>query len=404
MHWIWDNKQWLFSGVAVAAIAFFYRLLFHRPSPGNSNVVSADRNSSLIGSPQASGSNITQNIHIGVPSAPTHLAQSTNTYSESPTLDEIYEQVKRLPVYQQSLVKDSFLGLKVRWAVKFADLKTVSDAERQLWKIDATHDLLADSSESCGIRVHVDIDRFPRLKVLHKGTPIQVAGEIDFVSDDARFVRLKHGDITFDDFCPGVRKGIAWEAAQTWGDLSAGPAPGCISEIRFDYLPERDPENEGWELVMDQRPDRPTFSVASDPPGDDKCLCIRGTGYRLDYKTELGESSCKTVQYSAKLGDSDASVVYAQVRMVSRDGQIEWDGWIGHKFDTTRSTKKLDDGEWTLRDPGTLLPNTKWRSFAWSLPEEVERTFGKGGVWFYKRLLRIRLRGPLSVTPIRLLE
>jgi len=154
---------------------------------------------------------------------------------------------------------------------------------------------------------------------------------------------------------------------------------------------------------MDQGPDRPAFSLADDAPCTDKCLFVQGTGYRLDYRGDMQESSCKIVEYSAKLADPDASVIYAQVRMGSKDGRVEKDGWIGHKFGTARSARKLDDREWTLADPGVQLPNTGWRLFSWSLPEEVERTFGPDG-WVYKRLLRIRLRGPLSITPIRLYE
>src|SRR5690242_21914815 len=44
-----------------------------------------------------------------------------------------------------------------------------------------------------------------------------------------------------------------------------------IAEIRFDYLPDRSPEQEGWELVNDQGPNRPAFSLAGDPPITAKC-------------------------------------------------------------------------------------------------------------------------------------
>jgi hypothetical protein len=169
-----------------------------------------------------------------------------------------------------------------------------------------------------------------------------------------------------------------------------------LSEIRFDYLPERSPEERGWELVMDQGTIRPTFSLG-DTLDADKCLYLGGAGYRLDYRLELHESLCRAVGYSAKLKDPDTSVVYAQVRMTSKDGNGDKDGWIGHKFDTTAGSKKLDAGEWTLTDPGKPLTKTGWRSFRWSLQEEVERTFGADGGWVYKRLLRIRLRGTLSI-------
>jgi hypothetical protein len=299
------------------------------------------------------------------------------------------------------LTKDSFLGLKVRWRVVFVDLKGLSDAERAFSKLQTIYELSARFSERCGVRARVDIARFPRLKILHEDTPIQIAGEINYVSDDGRITRLKEAVVTFDDFGPVHNEPT--RTASELGFLRDGKIKEGISEIRFDYLPERTPEEEGWELVMDQGPNRPRFELRSNPVSADKSLRVVGTGYRLDWSRELPER-CRTVQYSADLEDNDASLIYAQVRMGSREGRPDKDGWIAHKFDTTRNAIKLNEGEWTLTDPGTQLVNSRWRLFTWSLAEEVERTFGADRKWFYKRLLRIRLRGPLSITPIRLLE
>src|SRR6185312_3062224 len=133
----------------------------------------------------------------------------------------------------------------------------------------------------------------------------------------------------------------------------------------------------------DQEPNPPTLTLAGDPPGPAKCLYVRGSGYRLDYRPELHESLCKTVEYSAKLGNPDSSVVYAQVRM-GTDGQPDRDGWIAHKFDTTAGTRKENSVEWTILLSGEALSKSGWRSFTWSLPDEVKRTFGNEGGWVYK--------------------
>ena len=39
-----------------------------------------------------------------------------------------------------------------------------------------------------------------------------------------------------------------------------------IAEIRFDYLPERSTEQNGWELVVEQGNTHPTYSLAGDCP------------------------------------------------------------------------------------------------------------------------------------------
>src|SRR5271165_6260179 len=128
MRWIWNNKEWLFSGAAVAVIAgaigLFYRRFPRRPAPGGLNAVSADRNGSVIGSPQASGSNINQTIHIGDNFSLPQPGPITQPYSQRPSPDEIRENLEKLPVYQRALTKDSFLGLKVLWEVVFTNLES----------------------------------------------------------------------------------------------------------------------------------------------------------------------------------------------------------------------------------------------------------------------------------------
>ena len=212
-------------------------------------------------------------------------------------------------------------------------------------------------------------------------------------------MRLKGADISFDEIGVNARDDHAENQA-----VDSGRAAQQESEIRFDYLPGRGPDQEGWELVMDQGPNRPVFSIAADAPIATKCLSVQGFGYRLDYVRQPSESPCETVQFAARLWDVELSVVYAYVQMASRDGGVEKNGWIAHKLGPMHSVARLDAGEWTLTTPGTPLAATKWRSFRWVLSEEVERTFGTDGGWMYKRLMRLRLRGPISITPIRLLE
>jgi len=280
MRWVWDNKEWLFSGVAVVAIAGLigglYRWL-HRPKPTSPNALSIGRDGSVIGSPQASGSNITQTINIVSP-IPQQAQRSFDAYSPHPSPDEIRESLERLPVYQRGLNKDSFVGLKVRWWAAFENLIRMGDAERSVFRTDATHDLSARFSDRSRIRAHVDIVRIPRLKILHEGAQIQIAGEIEYLSDDGRVIRLRGADVMLDELAREVR-----DESSSLGEGDPGPAARCVGEIRFDYLPGRSPEQEGWELAMDQEPSRPVFSLATDPPAAEKCLCVQGSGYRLDY-------------------------------------------------------------------------------------------------------------------------
>jgi hypothetical protein len=89
--------------------------------------------------------------------------------------------------------------------------------------------------------------------------------------------------------------------------------------------------------------------------------------------------------------------------MSSQDGASDKDGWIAYRFEAAALPKKDRDNEWILKAEGKPLNQPGWRSFRWPLAEEVARTFGTEG-WVYKRLLRIRPRGTLSISPIRLLD
>jgi hypothetical protein len=136
MNWLWANKEWVFSGAGVAILGLFYGLFF-RPRPaGNSGQVSADRNSSVLGSPVASGSNISQIVNI-VTAAPSSSPPPTKAYPEKPGPDEIHAQLESLPVFQRKAAKESYVGLKVRWPVTLVDLKELPPTLR--WKPEHSH-------------------------------------------------------------------------------------------------------------------------------------------------------------------------------------------------------------------------------------------------------------------------
>jgi hypothetical protein len=56
--------------------------------------------------------------------------------------------------------------------------------------------------------------------------------------------------------------------------------------------------------------------------------------------------------------------------------------------------------EWKVALRGTNLGNG-WKAFEVSLPDQGRRSFGKDGR-LYRRLFRIRIRGSLAISPIKL--
>jgi hypothetical protein len=195
VNWLLVNKEWVFSGAGVAAVGALIALFFRRGSEGHRSAISADRNSSVLGSPVASGSNISQTVNIVTTLSP--APQQGITYSDTPSPSDIRKQLRALPLFQRKAVASSYLGLKVRWKGTLAQLEELPPHYNQVSDSgDATHDLrLRDEGLGDMVRTYVNIERFPRLKISHEGTRIEIFGTISYVSDLGA-IRLKDGDIS----------------------------------------------------------------------------------------------------------------------------------------------------------------------------------------------------------------
>jgi|ERR1700731_3078008 len=197
MNWLLANKEWIFSGIGVALLGLLYAVFFRPRSIGASGQVSADRQSSMTGSPLASGSNISQTVNIVTMSHPPTPGPDV-AYSETPSPYEIKKQLLALPVFQRKAAASSYLGLRVRWKGTLLELDELWPHYNKVASSgDATHDLYLLGEDKGGIvKMYVNIERFPRLKISHEGTGIQVSGTIGHVSESGA-VRLKDADITF---------------------------------------------------------------------------------------------------------------------------------------------------------------------------------------------------------------
>jgi hypothetical protein len=197
MNWLLANKTWIFSGVGVAVLGFFVRKFFQR-AKGHSVAVSANR-SSVVGSPVASGSNISQIVNLTTvkpaPTAP-HIKEG---YSEKPTPADIENQLESLPAFQRNKIRDDYVGLKVSWPVRFSSLIALDEFSRKWRTVDHTHTILVhyDTSIAQVIGGQVDIERFPRLKFTHDGTRLRISGTISEVALTGN-VTLKDVEIEFE--------------------------------------------------------------------------------------------------------------------------------------------------------------------------------------------------------------
>jgi len=199
MNWLWANKEWVFSGIGVVFLGLLVRILLRPRAVGQSGIVSADRNSSVLGSPVASGSNISQTVSIVLNGTRSTPPQTKIPYAAKPTPKEIRAQLNALPLFQKKGATESYVGLNVRWPVTLEYLSEIGEWRRKEFKIDFTHTLEANFEDYEGVvRTEVNIERFPRLKISHKGSPMEISGTVSNVSEGGT-VTLRDADITFDE-------------------------------------------------------------------------------------------------------------------------------------------------------------------------------------------------------------
>lgn len=194
MDWILANKEWVFSGVGVAIVGSFIALFFRRRTAGSTHNVSTVKARSMIGSPVATGSNISQNVSITL--ATPQSAQFVE-YSPRPAPREIFSQLSSLPVFQQADAAEAYKGIKVRWSAEFWTMEDIRLCFGYEPIGDTTHFVLLNAEKRSElIRVPVNIERIPRLKVTHRGTKMEVRGTIQEVKAS---ILLKDATLSFVD-------------------------------------------------------------------------------------------------------------------------------------------------------------------------------------------------------------
>lgn len=169
-----------------------------------------------------------------------------------------------------------------------------------------------------------------------------------------------------------------------------------VGKIDFDYLPAT-PTNHGWDLKVDLGELLPELSAALDTPIPGSLLISSKGRYRLDYEVGPSGSLCNFVEFALK--PTNGSIVYANIKVRSRDGSESADVWLAHTIGIEQP-KRLGPIEWQVSVGGEVLDN-EWLLLKLSISDEVHNTFGRDG-WVYQSLLRVRLRGSMSISPITL--
>ena len=192
--------QWLFDGVGGAVVvalgAWILRRAFKSADvPVTTVRVRASENASLVGSPVATGSNITQVVNLGLASPPNdELAH----YSPTPRPSDIKQRLRAMTPYERHLVSasSSYQGHRVAWPVEFLGVSIPKDSET----CRASFYYRADNDKPWDyviVFADVDLSKYPRLKSVFEGEQLSLAGTIESVDLDGNQITLKDVRITF---------------------------------------------------------------------------------------------------------------------------------------------------------------------------------------------------------------
>jgi len=168
-------------------------------------------------------------------------------------------------------------------------------------------------------------------------------------------------------------------------------------EIVFGYLPSS-PLSNGWKLAYRDTEAEPTFASPSDVPGACGLSMDVKHKYAIDYELPQRTQLANELELAIKY-DADA-MFYIIVNVTSRDGSQRDYGWLNIRLGNAPSRQHKDyPKEFVVFVTAERLGNG-WVRMRLRLPEIVRAAMGSRG-WVYDSVKAIRLRGCISVSPIK---
>jgi hypothetical protein len=187
--------------------------------------------------------------------------------------------------------------------------------------------------------------------------------------------------------------------AETKVTESTARLPSVLrEEINFNYLP--DPlTKHGWRqgYASNVIPTDAVWKAATEFPGG-MSMALSDLGCAIDYPLTAGAVLSKRIVCDFK--SSATAMIFVRVKLATRDGSKPEEGFI--KFEIRGGLPRWVPKyhEWELPiDPPPL--GNGWHHLDIDLVDAVNRTWGQDG-WCLRELDKIRLRGELSISPIRL--
>ena len=152
------------------------------PQPSSSESSQVNISSSHIEGPVAG-----RDVNIGTLNIAGRTSESVaKEYFDRPTPTEISEAIKKVSMYAQQSIADTYAGLKVRWSGDLQSIRSLTERVIDV-SVDADQTLIV---------MKVLISDYPILKTVRGGEPVVVTGTIDYVQTNGP-IHLKDATLKF---------------------------------------------------------------------------------------------------------------------------------------------------------------------------------------------------------------
>lgn len=168
-----------------------------------------------------------------------------------------------------------------------------------------------------------------------------------------------------------------------------------LKKIAYSYLPQS-PLDNGWTVAYRDEDAHPEFS-ANHVNGETRLVMSVRQKFAMDYSIVSGAKIARRVTFSAK--HTANTMIFMQFNLKSGDGRTTAQRWVKLELGSLPAVVTKDyPSEYTLWVQGVLEPD-EWVLFDLSLLKVIEETWQKQG-WHYESVLKVRLRGSVSISPI----
>ncbi len=179
------------------------------------------------------------------------------------------------------------------------------------------------------------------------------------------------------------------------GVVSAQPV--LTTKIAFTYLP-RSPLENGWTIAYRSDDAHPNFSTTR-ANSETALSMVVGEYFAMEHEIPRNAQFSRRLLFSVIYQPN--TMLFLQFNLKAEDGRTTSDLWVKIDPGTLPPVRPINyPTEYILQVQGSAQPDG-WMLMDLSLPEIIERTWLQDG-WHYESVIKIRLRGSLSISPISL--